>query len=310
MLTDHKITAEAVAEKGIVSAPDKLSGTAAENKALFDRLVREVVAEKINDLIDEIVTELAGKMPAPTAEGVVGQYLRIGENGVEWGIPAGSGDMIAAIYDKDGDGSVDRADVAGATEGNAATATKLQTPRSFTIKDAEGVNTGRAASFDGGEDAVIRLPAVIKASVTGAVEGNAATATKLQTARTIGIKDSSGSNIGAAQSFDGSGNVVLPLPASIKANITGNVTGNASGSSGSCTGNAATATKLKTARTLTIQDNSGVYSGGAVSFDGSGNIIIKLPASIKLTKLIAGSGLAGTSYPSSPVEGQLFFLEG
>ena len=48
MLTDHKITESAVAEKGIAAAPDRLSGTAAENKALFDRLVREVVAERIN----------------------------------------------------------------------------------------------------------------------------------------------------------------------------------------------------------------------------------------------------------------------
>jgi len=43
--------------------------------------------------------------------------------------------------------------------------------------------------------------------------------------------------------------------------VTGNVTGNASGSSGSCTGNAATATKLATARTI-----------AGVSFDGSANI--------------------------------------
>ena len=43
--------------------------------------------------------------------------------------------------------------------------------------------------------------------------------------------------------------------------LTGNVTGNASGSSGSCTGNAATATALESARTI-----------GGVSFDGTGNI--------------------------------------
>jgi len=43
--------------------------------------------------------------------------------------------------------------------------------------------------------------------------------------------------------------------------LTGNVTGNTSGSSGSCTGNAATATKLATARTI-----------AGVSFDGSANI--------------------------------------
>lgn len=46
----------------------------------------------------------------------------------------------------------------------------------------------------------------------------------------------------------------------------GNVTGNCSGSSGSCTGNAATATKLATARSLKTK----LDSTTAVTFDGSG----------------------------------------
>ncbi|ELU0964197.1 phage tail protein [Shigella boydii] len=66
--------------------------------------------------------------------------------------------------------------------------------------------------------------------------GNAATATKLQTARTIG-----------GVSFDGSANINLP-----GVNIAGNQ---------NTTGNAATATKLQTARTI-----------NGVSFDGSKNI--------------------------------------
>ncbi|MGD7773517.1 phage tail protein [Escherichia coli] len=66
--------------------------------------------------------------------------------------------------------------------------------------------------------------------------GNAASATKLQTARTIG-----------GVSFNGTANINLP-----GVNTTGNQ---------DTTGNAATATKLKTARTI-----------GGVSFDGSANI--------------------------------------
>ena len=73
--------------------------------------------------------------------------------------------------------------------------------------------------------------------------GNAATATKLQTARTIG-----------GVSFDGSANIDLP-----GVNKTGNQ---------STTGNAATATKLLTARTI-----------NGVSFDGSANISLS-PANI------------------------------
>lgn len=74
---------------------------------------------------------------------------------------------------------------------------------------------------------------------SGSCTGNAATATKLATARTINIQDSSATNTGTGASFDGSGNATIKLPATIEASITGNC----SGSSGSCTGNAATATK-------------------------------------------------------------------
>ncbi|MEE7147826.1 hypothetical protein Q0S31_25915, partial [Escherichia coli O8:H19] len=73
--------------------------------------------------------------------------------------------------------------------------------------------------------------------------GNAATATKLQTARTIG-----------GVSFDGTANINLP-----GVNATGNQ---------NTTGNAATATKLQTARTI-----------NGVSFDGSANISLS-PANI------------------------------
>ncbi|MGI5678473.1 hypothetical protein ACRYK7_12795 [Escherichia coli] len=79
--------------------------------------------------------------------------------------------------------------------------------------------------------------------ITGALTGNADTATKLKTARTIG-----------GVSFDGSANIDLP-----GVNKTGNQ---------STTGNAATATKLLTARTI-----------NGVSFDGSANISLS-PANI------------------------------
>ncbi|WP_420370619.1 tail fiber protein [Escherichia coli] len=110
----------------------------------------------------------------------------------------------------------------GSLNGNAATATKLQTARTI-----------GGVSFDG--SANIDLPGVNKTG-NQSTTGNAATATKLQTARTIG-----------GVSFDGSANIDLP-----GVNKTGNQ---------STTGNAATATKLQTARTI-----------GGVSFDGSANI--------------------------------------
>lgn len=204
-LTDYKITNTDVTGKGVQSAPDRLTGTAAENKAVFDRLIAEVVKEKLNALIDGIVAELAGKMPAPGSEGSVGQYLKVGESGVEWDTPSGAGDMLKSAYDKDNDGRVDEADTALVCRGNAATATKLETGRSFTIKDNSQSNAGPADTFDGGGDVVLKLPETIRATLVG----NAATATKLAAKRKIGGADFDGSapitleQMGAAALEDG-----------------------------------------------------------------------------------------------------------
>ena len=47
-----KITAEDIAQYGVVAAPDKLEGDPGQNKAIFDRLVRELVANAVNQTID------------------------------------------------------------------------------------------------------------------------------------------------------------------------------------------------------------------------------------------------------------------
>ena len=122
--------------------------------------------------------------------------------------------------------------------GNITTA-NWGTARNISIADATATNTGTGVSVNGSGNVTLKLPATIKASITGDCSGNAGTATKLATARTINIQDSSATNTGTGASFDGSGNATIKLPATIKANVTGNC----SGSSGSCTGNSATATK-------------------------------------------------------------------
>ncbi|MCV8373160.1 tail fiber protein [Escherichia coli] len=109
--------------------------------------------------------------------------------------------------------------------------------------------------------------------ITGALTGNADTATKLKTARTIG---------GVA--FDGSANINLP-----GVNTTGNQ---------NTTGNAATATKLATARNI-----------NGVKFDGSGDININTLVSRGRVTALSGStqGTAGiqmyeaynNSYPTT-----------
>ena len=87
-------------------------------------------------------------------------------------------------------------------------------------------------------------------TITAGLNGNATTATTLQTIRTIngtnfngsanittanwgtarniGIVSSDGTGVGSVVSVNGSGNVNLKLPATIKASITGNVSGNLS----------------------------------------------------------------------------------
>jgi len=50
---------------------------------------------------------------------------------------------------------------------NAATADKWKTARNITISDADGTNTGSAVSVDGSENKTLKLPATIKANITG-----------------------------------------------------------------------------------------------------------------------------------------------
>ena len=96
------------------------------------------------------------------------------------------------------------------------------------------------------------------------VSGNAGTATRLQTARTIGL---SGAATGTATSFNGTANITIPVTSLDASKLTGtasiNTTGNASTST-TCTGNAATATKLQTARKI-----------NGVAFDGTQDITVE-----------------------------------
>ena len=50
-------TDAAIAANGVQSRPDKLTGTAAQNKKVFDALVTAVVKERFNALLDELRTE-------------------------------------------------------------------------------------------------------------------------------------------------------------------------------------------------------------------------------------------------------------
>lgn len=112
-----------------------------------------------------------------------------------------------------------------------------------TVKISDGAVTDAKISDGAVTTAKIQSGSVTAAKITGPLTqdttGNAGTATKLKTARTIG-----------GVSFDGTANINLP-----GVNAAGNQ---------NTSGNAATATKLATARTV-----------NGVSFDGSANIIVE-----------------------------------
>lgn len=165
----------------------------------------------------------------------------------------------------------------GSTTGNAATATRLQTARTI-----------GGVSFNG--TANINLPGVNTAG-NQSTSGNAATAT---TATNINALANNSTNESTYIAFlDGAtgtqrietdtGLRYNPSTNTITAstfvgNLTGNVTGNVTGSSGSTTGNAATATRLQTARTI-----------AGVSFNGTANI------SLSTSNITEGSRLYYTT---------------
>lgn len=69
-----KVTDEAVSQSGVCAAPDKLTGTAQENKQVFDRLIRDVIKEQMNGLIAQLdadisrLDEAGGGISATAAE--------------------------------------------------------------------------------------------------------------------------------------------------------------------------------------------------------------------------------------------------
>ena len=231
--------------------------------------------------------------------------------------------------------------ITGSLTGNASTATKLVTARqingtafdgttaittnkwgtarSMNITDASGTNAGGVVNVDGSNNVTLKLPSTIKASISG----NVSSATKLNTARQINgtafdgtrnittakwgtarnitIATSDGANVGTSVTVDGSGDVTLKLPTIINASMSGN---------------AATATKLKTARTIngtsfdgsadittanwgttrkiTISDADGSHTSSAVSVNGSGNVTLKLPEHI--TARVIGKADTATEF--------------
>ena len=81
--SSQKISASEVAAYGVQSRPNKLSGTAAQNKAVFDVLVGELVAVKLNALIDELCgAGAAAQIGVDTVSGITADNLQEALEGI------------------------------------------------------------------------------------------------------------------------------------------------------------------------------------------------------------------------------------
>lgn len=122
------------------------------------------------------------------------------------------------------------------------------------------------------------------------ITGNAATATKLKTPRQIALTGS----VTGSGTFDGSGNLSIATTTNHTHNYAGSTSaGGAATTAITCTGNAATATKLETKRTISL---AGSVTGSG-EFDGSGNLSIT--TTTNHTHNYAGSTSAGGAATSA-----------
>lgn len=136
---------------------------------------------------------------------------------------------------------------------NVASATKLATARSIQTN----LESGSAVSFDGSANVTPGVSGILPIANggTGNSNGNAASATKLETARTFKTNLANGT----AASFNGTSDALLGVTGVLP--VANGGTGNTTNQAATCAGNAGSATKLQTARNI-----------GGVAFDGTADI--------------------------------------
>ena len=159
-------------------------------------------------------------------------------------------------------------------------------------------------------DETINGTKTFSAAIVGSVTGNAGSATKLATARTINgtsfngtanittanwgtarditIADSTGDNTGEAVSVNGSAAVTLKLPATIKASLDGNA---ATATSATTAASATTATNATNAAKLNNIASSGYVQTGKVNqtINGTKTFSAAIASSIKTNTYIDGN---------------------
>ncbi len=104
-LSDFKITDADITSKGVQASPDQLSGTAEDNKKVFDRLTSGPVRDGHNKLIDALVALGVEQLIQYGSEDIkyirlnTDEHIEVSSDGVTWTEVASSGHLI---YDKDG----------------------------------------------------------------------------------------------------------------------------------------------------------------------------------------------------------------
>ena len=102
-----KITEQQMDAVGVVAAPNVLNGTPAENKGIFDRMVRQLIAKSYNELVD-VLQEAGVEHAALLPENAAGfRYIRlnadkvleVSTDGTTWQATGSSGHVI---LDKNG----------------------------------------------------------------------------------------------------------------------------------------------------------------------------------------------------------------
>ena len=198
----------------------------------------------------------------------------------------------------------------GTCRGNAATATRLETPRTLWGQTFDGMadvvgsleNTGNITPDVTNTHAIgsptLQYSQVWAGTFHGDLDGTADIANRVANPLTRGAYitgnipsfdgsvegtwdiDATPENVGdKVVARDPSGNFSAGTITAVElvGNVTGNVTGNVSGSSGSSTGNAATATALQTPRDIEVKVSGATTGSGSALFDGTSNIQIVVP---------------------------------
>lgn len=99
-LSDFKITDADITSKGVQASPDQLSGTAEDNKKVFDRLTSGPVRDGHNKLIDALVTLGVEQLIQYGSENIkyirlnTDEHIEASSDGVTWTEVASSGHLI------------------------------------------------------------------------------------------------------------------------------------------------------------------------------------------------------------------------